>query len=189
MGIHLAHDIRIRLVQLKFYFFASWLGSVKFTFFSIYFCSKWAWSPPVNATQWFCQNIEKSWKKYFFEMILFWENCENNIFSKKNLRSFFNILKELLLVQKQMIPQQKSLILSFLQLESLRAWHHQEGSTPTCFLKTLKKKVNLTKLSQDAKFIFLIAPFLFLHYELSVCPLILNYNKVYLPASLIAKPN
>ena len=36
---------------------------------------------------------------------------------------------------------------------------------------------------------FLIAPILFLYYELSVCPLILNYNKVYLAASLIAKPS
>jgi hypothetical protein len=35
---------------------------------------------------------------------------------------------------------------------------------------------------------FLIAPILFLYYELSVCPLILNFNKVYLAASLIAKP-
>ena len=45
---------------------------------------------------------------------------------------FFNILKEPLLVQKQTIPQKKGLILSFLELESLRAWHYQEGATPTC---------------------------------------------------------
>ena len=38
------------------------------------------------------------------------------------------------------------------------------------------------------KKIFLIAPNLFLYYELSVRPLILNYNKVYLAASLTAKP-
>ena len=44
-----------------------------------------------------------------------------------------------LLVQKQTIPQKKALILSFLQLESLRAWHYQEGSTLTCRKKTLKK--------------------------------------------------
>jgi hypothetical protein len=31
-----------------------------------------------------------------------------------------------------------------LELESLGAWHYQEGSTPTCRKKTLKKKVNLT---------------------------------------------
>ena len=59
---------------------------------------------------------------------------------------FFNILKEPLLVQKQIIPQKKALILSFLQLESLRAWHYQKGSTPTCRKKTLKK-VNLTEES------------------------------------------
>ena len=34
-----------------------------------------------------------------------------------------------------------------------------------------------------------IAPILFLYYEESVCSLLLNYNKVYLVSSLIAKPN
>ena len=33
------------------------------------------------------------------------------------------------------------------------AWHGQEGAAPTC-RKTLKKKENLTELSQDAKKIF-----------------------------------
>ena len=34
----------------------------------------------------------------------------------------------------------------------------------------------------------LIAPSLFLYYDLSVCPLILNSNKVYFGSSLITKP-
>jgi hypothetical protein len=59
-------------------------------------------------------------------------------FQKKS-QAFFNILTEPLLVQKQMILQQKALILSFLQMESLRAWLYQEGSTPTCSKKTFKK--------------------------------------------------
>jgi hypothetical protein len=101
-------------------------------------------------------------------MILFSQFPNNNIISKKKNPAFFNILTVPLLVQKQMIPQQKALILSFLQMEILRAWHYQEGSTPTFFL---------------------IVPILFLYYELSVCPLILNYNKVYLSASLTAKPS
>ena len=50
-----------------------------------------------------------------------------------------------------------------------------------------KSKFNGAK-SGRKEFFFLIAPNLFLYYELSVCPLILNYNKVYLAASLIAKP-
>ena len=32
-----------------------------------------------------------------------------------------------------------------------RAWHGQEGATPTCRKRTLKKKVNLTEESQVAK--------------------------------------
>ena len=42
---------------------------------------------------------------------------------KKKIPAFFNILKEPLLVQKQTIPEKTGLILSFLELESLRAWH------------------------------------------------------------------
>ena len=46
MGKQLAHNIRIRLAH----FFSSWVCSAKFTFFSMSFCGKWAWSPPDNAT-------------------------------------------------------------------------------------------------------------------------------------------
>ena len=34
-----------------------------------------------------------------------------------------------------------------------------------------------------------IQPILFLYYEESACPLLLNFNKVYFASSLIAKPN
>ena len=37
------------------------------------------------------------------------------------------------------------------EARKFRAWHYQKGSTPTCCKKTLKKKVNLTEESQDAK--------------------------------------
>ena len=38
-------------------------------------------------------------------------------------------------------------------------------------------------------FFFLNMQILFLYYEESVCPLLLNYNKVYFASSLIAKPS
>ena len=61
-------------------------------------------------------------------MILFSQSPQSNI---KNISSaFFNIMKEPLLVQKQTIHQQKALDLSFLETESLRAWHYQEDATP-----------------------------------------------------------
>ena len=36
------------------------------------------------------------------------------------------------LVQRETIPQKTGLKLSLLELESLRAWHYQEGTMPTC---------------------------------------------------------
>jgi hypothetical protein len=55
-----------------------------------------------------------------------------------------------------------------LELESLGAWHYQEGSMPTCRKKTLKKsKFNAAKAGCK-KLFFLIAPILFLYYEESV---------------------
>ena len=60
--------------------------------------------------------------------------------------AFFNILKEASIVQKQIIPQKKGLILSFLQLKNLRAWHYQET-----YLQQIEKKVNLTEQIQDEK--------------------------------------
>jgi hypothetical protein len=89
------------------------------------------------------------------------ENFRNTVISAisqndKNYKNifppvFFNILKEPLLVQKQKIPQKKALTLSFLQLESLRAWHYQEGSMPTCRIKTLKKKIDGGKSGRKKK--------------------------------------
>ena len=55
--------------------------------------------------------------------------------------------------------------------------------------KDIEKKSNFIRAKSGCKKKKIIAPNLFLYYELSVCPLILNYNKVYLAASLIAKPN
>ena len=54
--------------------------------------------------------------------------------------------------------------------------------------KDIEKKVNLMEESQDEKKKkkkFLI----FLCYEVSVCPLLLNSDNVYFASSLIAKPN
>ena len=48
-----------------------------------------------------------------------------------------------------------------------------------------EKKKNLPEPGR--KKMFLIAPILFLYYELSLCPLILNYKNIYLLSSLIAK--
>jgi hypothetical protein len=47
-----------------------------------------------------------------------------------------------------MIPQKKALILRFFELESLRAWQYQEGTTPACC-----KIFDSSQLHQFSKFI------------------------------------
>ena len=55
--------------------------------------------------------------------------------------------------------------------------------------KDIEKKGKFNGAKSGCKKKNLIAPSLFLYYELSVCPLILNSNKVYFGSSLIAKPS
>ena len=55
-----------------------------------------------------------------------------------------------MLVQKQTIHQQKALDLSYLELEGKGRGMFRKVPRPLV-AKTLKKKVNLTELSQDAK--------------------------------------
>ena len=56
-----------------------------------------------------------------------------------------------MLAQKQMVPQRKGLILSFWELESLRAWHYQEGSKPIMPQKGIgqKNKFNGLKIHES----------------------------------------
>ena len=49
---------------------------------------------------------------------------------KSGLRFKLIFIIFILLVLKQTIPQKKARILRFLEQESLRAWHYQEGTTP-----------------------------------------------------------
>ena len=83
-------------------------------------------------------------------MILLGGDCENCIILKKNLKPFFNILTEPLLVQKQTILQQKAWDLSYLEPEGQgRGIVKRVPHSLTA--KDIEKKVNLTELSQDAK--------------------------------------
>ena len=51
--------------------------------------------------------------------------------TKKKTLARFNILKEPLIVQKQMIHKGKALDFSFNLTTQKWAWHYQEGATPT----------------------------------------------------------
>ena len=84
--------------------------------------------------QWFFQNIEKGWRK-IFEKDYFRDFLKMIKITKKKTLALFNILKEPLLVQKQMTPQQKALDLSFNLTPQKWAWHNYEGATPSCLEK------------------------------------------------------
>ena len=79
---------------------------------------------------WFVQKIEKGQRIFFLKFHHFQEIAEI-IFFENFPPAFFNILKELLLIQKQTIHQQKALDLSFNLKPQKWAWHYQEGATPS----------------------------------------------------------
>ena len=127
MGMNLAHNIRILRIKSKKKFFASWLSSVKFTFFFNVFCGKWVWHPPDHATPlFFCLQIARSQAFCLCIVCFCTSNHSLRILKKyrgnditlrrlwklyhfeKYSQAFFNILTEPLLVQKQTMHQQKA---------------------------------------------------------------------------------
>ena len=70
-----------------------------------------------------------------------------------------------------------------------RAWHDQEGVTPTFRKGHWKKKQIWRSKFRLQKKNFLMQFLIFFCYELNVCSLIFKSDKVYFASSLIAKPN
>ena len=66
------------------------------------------------------------------------------------------------------MSQEKALILSFLELENLRALQYQDRFIPICRKKTIKKSKFSGAKSGHTQKKFLIVPILFLYYELKV---------------------
>ena len=164
MGIQLAHNKRILKIALKFIFFASWICSVKFAFFSNVLCGKWAWHPPDHAT---CLSVwlliaeiksfpadvsfvtvlatilSEYWKKleeiFFFKWYYFEESVKIVSFWKK-ISSLFQYSETTV---ASTVTNDTSAESSWSQLLGARqtwAWHDQEGVTPTCRKGHWKKK-------------------------------------------------
>ena len=177
MGMHLAHNIRMLKIKSKKIFFASWLSSVKFTFFSMSFAARGRGilltmprpcpsSSKLLRSQAYCWciicfctsngsvrilkkargNIFLKW--YYFEEIVkivsFW----------KKISSLFQYSDRTVASTETNNTSAESLGSQLFGARWKRAWHGQEGATPTCRKRHWKKKVNLTELSQDAKKIF-----------------------------------
>ena len=82
----------------------------------------------------------------------------------------------------------ESSVSQLLGARQTRAWHDQEGVTPT-FRKDIGKKSKFDGANSGCKKKnFLMQFLIFFCYELIVCPLIFKSNKVYFASSLIAKP-
>ena len=92
--------------------------------------------------------LSENWKGlevfFFFKFHNFYEIAEI-IFYENFPPAFFNILKEPLLHSTETNDtSKKCVILSFFELESLREWHYQEGSTPIYLLqKGSEQNVNI----------------------------------------------
>ena len=137
------------------------------------------------------QIIKKSlnyWKKdgwiLFFEMIFYKEIVKIKTFQEKIL-SIFQYFDRNIASRETNDTSTES---SDTKLLADGKWHYQEGSSPTCWKKDTEKKGKFNGAKSGRNF-FLIPPILFLYCELSVCPLILNYNKIYFGASPTARSN
>ena len=130
MGMHLAHTISIIKNEPKKFFFASWLSSVKFTFFfqcllrqvgvapswqchALFHLAPNSWDPKLSADVSFVSVLA-------MDLSEFWKRLDKNFqkrlfprFSNKKSLPVFNILRDPMQVQKQTIHQPKGLDLSF----------------------------------------------------------------------------
>ena len=131
MGMHLAHNIRILKIKSKKNFFASWLSSVKFTFFSMSFgfCTS-------NGS---VRILKKAWE--FFSK---WYNFHNLLqvisFQKNISSSFFQYSDRTVACTETNDTSAESLGSQLFGAWGTRAWHGQEGATPPCRKRHWKKK-------------------------------------------------
>ena len=139
MAMHLAHTVSMIKNKSKKFFFASWLSSIKFTFFfqcllqQVGVAPSWpchalvrlapnSWDPELSADAFFVSVLATVLSEYWTRLENFFQNDTIFTISSKWYHfkkifplAFFNILTEPLLVQKQMIHQQKAWDLSYLE--------------------------------------------------------------------------
>ena len=173
MGIYLAHNIRILKIKLKKKIFASWLSSVKFAFFFNVLLRQVCVAPP-----WSCQALvllaPNSWDQELSADVSFLSVLATVLSEYwKRLENFFQN-DTIFTISSKKYHFKKIFPLAFFQYSDRTVASTETNDISAESWKKEKKK----KLIQ-----FLI----FLCYELSVCPLIFNSNKVYFASSLIAK--
>ena len=213
MGIHFPHNIRIRLARLNFFFLHPDFPPLKLLFFNVFLQQvgvkpSWYATPPDFPPP-------KSWVSELSSEVRFvsvlaivlseyWkrlgENFRNKVISTisqndENCKNIFPPESSLFQYSERTIASTETIDASKENSDTqLFAARKFEGVGLSGGLhahlpqKDIEKKVNLTEESRAFKK-NLIAPILFLYHEESVCPLLLNYNKVYLVSSLIAKPS
>ena len=121
-------------------------------------------------------------------MILLWGDCENSIILKK-ISILFKYSERTVASTVTNDISAESSWSQLLGARQTRAWHDQEGVTPTFRKGHWKKKQIWRSKFRMQKKIFLMQFLIFFCYELIVCPLIFKSNKVYFASSLIAKPS
>ena len=152
MGIHLPHSIRILKIKSKKKIFASRLSSVKFTFFfnvllrQVGVAPSWpchalvllapnSWDHELSADVLFvfvlATVLSEYWKK--LEEIFFWNDITLRRLWKlyhfeKKISSLFQYSDRTIASTETNDTSTESSDAK--QMESLRVWHYQEGSTP-----------------------------------------------------------
>ena len=132
--------------------------------------------------------LKKTWdffsKWYYFHNLLKVISFQKNIFSR-----FFKYSDRMVASTVTNDTSAESSWSQLLGARQTRAWHDQEGVTPTFRKGHWKKKQIWRSKFRMQKKKFLMQFLIFFCYELIVCPLIFKSNKVYFASSLIAKPN
>ena len=164
MGIQLAHNKRILKIALKKIFFASWICSVKFAFFfqcplrKVGVTPSWSchalvclapnsWDQELSADVSFvtvlAMVLSEYWKRLdiFFSKWYYFHNLLKVISFQKNISSsFFQYSDRTVASTETNDTSAESLWSQLFGGRRTRAWHGQEGATPTCRKRHWKKK-------------------------------------------------
>ena len=164
MGMQLAHNISILKIELKNFFFASWISSVKFAFFfnvllrqvsvapswschALFLLAPNSSDHELSADVSFVPVRSMVLSKYLKRLEIFFSKWYNfhNLLKVRSLQknissSFFQYSDRTIASTETNDTSAESSWSQLFGARRKRAWHDQEGATPIFRRRTLKKK-------------------------------------------------